>query len=188
MSHVYEFICASCKSTDVMHQLNGIVSTHCIGMCGTQCSVPSPESPLSLFVFLLLFSLLRSYFYAPALSWTVSLAPSLIILIVDLRAVAMSTSQHITMATGLCGEPADQGEMSSVAWPTERCKERERKGKKGKVLGGCVCACVFLKCVRLSIIRTGQTFLPDQICIKPQPQMCGSLFYFPQQDTFSQCC
>lgn len=165
MSHAYEFICASCKSTDVMHQLNGIVSKHCIRMCehNSVCSVPSPESPLFLFVFLLLFSLLRSYFYAPALSWTVSLAPSLIILIVDLRAVAMSTSQHITMATGLCGEPADQGEMSSVAWPTERCKERE-KGEKGKGVGGlCVCVRVVLKCVRLSIIRTGQTFLPAQI-------------------------
>lgn len=145
--------------------LMALFSTHCIRMCehNAVCGVLSPESPLSLFVFLLLFSLLRSYFYAPALSWTVSLAPSLIILIVDLRAVAMSTSQHITMATGLCGEPADQGEMSSVAWPTERCKERE-KGEKGKGVGGlCVCVCVILKCVRLSIIRTGQTFLPAQI-------------------------
>lgn len=150
---------------------------------------PPLNTPLSLFVFLSLFSLLRSYFYAPALSWTVSLAPSLIILIVDLRAVAMSTSQHITMATGLCGEPADQGEMSSVAWPTERCKERE-KGEKGKGVGGlCVCVCRLEVCKAFYNQNWVDIFTsPVQIRIKPQPQMCDSLLYFPQQDTFSQCC
>lgn len=80
----------------------------------------------------------------------------------------MSTSQHITMATGLCGEPADQGEMSSVAWPTERCKEREReKGEKGKGVGGlyvCICVCLLKVCKAFYNQNWADIFTsPDQI-------------------------